>query len=101
MCPASAAKRPCWNVATNGYINNTSNASPIPSPLTLKLGDLNYYWVVLNGNNYAENGGQSFSILAVEEAYDNTGRRLPAWEVYPATEGRTAQLAPLRDDPAP
>ncbi|MEU4431791.1 hypothetical protein AB0F65_13985 [Nocardia rhamnosiphila] len=39
--------------------------------------------------------------LAVEEAYDNTGRRLPAWEVYPATEGRTAQLAPLRDDPAP
>ena len=30
----------------------------------LKLGDLNNYWVVLNGRDYAENGGTSFSLTA-------------------------------------
>jgi len=43
-----------WNVATNGYINNTLVASPVPSPLTLKKGSLNDYWVVLNSKDYAE-----------------------------------------------
>lgn len=53
-----------WDVTNNGYINNTNAASPVPSPLTLKLGSLNNYWVVLNGNNYAENGGTSFSMTS-------------------------------------
>jgi Putative Flp pilus-assembly TadE/G-like len=52
-----------WNVTTNGYLNNTFQASPVPSPLTLKLGSLNDYWVVLNGNDYAESGGTSFSMM--------------------------------------
>jgi Flp pilus assembly protein TadG len=53
-----------WNVTQNGYINNTTAASPLVSPLTLKFGKLNDYWVVLNGNNYAENGGTSFSMTS-------------------------------------
>jgi hypothetical protein len=52
-----------WNVATNGYINNTKVGSPVTSPLTLKLGSLNDFWLVLNGRDYAENGGTSFSML--------------------------------------
>src|SRR2546426_6340554 len=59
-----------WSVATNGYLNNTLAASPVASPLTLKLGKLNDYWLVLNGNDYAEhhslgpNRGTSFSMKA-------------------------------------
>jgi len=53
-----------WPVATRGYLNNTLPASPVLSPLTLKLGSLNDYWLVLNGRNYAENGGTSFSMNA-------------------------------------
>jgi hypothetical protein len=53
-----------WPVATRGYLNNTLPASPVLSPLTLKLGSLNNYYLVLNGRNYAENGGTSFSMNA-------------------------------------
>jgi hypothetical protein len=53
-----------WNVGSNGYLNNTSAASPVQSPLTLRLGNLNNYWLVLNGSDYAENGGTSFSMTA-------------------------------------
>jgi hypothetical protein len=53
-----------WPVATNGYLNNTKAASPVVSPLTLRLGNLNNYWLILNGNNYAENGGTNFSMTA-------------------------------------
>ncbi|MGW4094806.1 hypothetical protein [Nocardia sp. NPDC004750] len=35
--------------------------------------------------------------IAVEEVFDRSGRLFPAWEVYPATEGRTAALAPPDD----
>jgi hypothetical protein len=53
-----------WDVTTRGYLNNTLPASPVLSPLTLKLGSLNDYWLVLNGRDYAENGGTSFSMNA-------------------------------------
>jgi hypothetical protein len=53
-----------WNLATNGYINNTRPGSTFASPLTLKAGSLNDYWLVLNGKDYAENGGTSFSMNA-------------------------------------
>lgn len=52
---ASVAAATGWNVTTNGYINNTKAGSPVNSPLTLRLGNLNNYWVVLNGRDYAEN----------------------------------------------
>src|SRR5690242_5454316 len=52
-----------WNVTANGYINNTKQGSPVNSPLTLRLGNLNNFWLVLNGKDYAENGGTSFSML--------------------------------------
>jgi Putative Flp pilus-assembly TadE/G-like len=51
-----------WNVTTNGYLNNTLTASPVQSPLTLRLGNLSDYWVILNGNNWAESGGTNFSM---------------------------------------
>jgi Flp pilus assembly protein TadG len=50
-----------WNVTTNGYINNTIQG-PVNSPLTLRLGSLNDFWLVLNGRDYAENGGTSFTM---------------------------------------
>jgi Flp pilus assembly protein TadG len=53
-----------WNLATNGYINNTRPGSTFASPLTLKAGSLNDYWLVLNGKDYAENGGTSFTMNA-------------------------------------
>jgi hypothetical protein len=53
-----------WNLAQNGYINNTLPTSQFLSPLTLKAGSLNDYWLVLNGKDYAENGGTSFSMNA-------------------------------------
>jgi hypothetical protein len=52
-----------WDVTNNGYINNTK-AGPVNSPLTLRLGSLNDYWLVLNGRDYAEKGGTSFSMIA-------------------------------------
>lgn len=52
-----------WKVTTNGYINNTLPPSPVVSRLTLKAGSLNDYWLVLNGKDYAENGGTSFSMM--------------------------------------
>lgn len=45
-----------WDVGTNGYINNTTNVSPVVSPLTLKLGSLDNYFVRLNADNYAPTG---------------------------------------------
>jgi Putative Flp pilus-assembly TadE/G-like len=51
-----------WNLSTNGYINNTLNGSPVNSPLTLRLGSLANYWMILNGTDYAENGGTNFSL---------------------------------------
>jgi hypothetical protein len=52
------------NLNTWGYLNNTLPASPVLSPLNLKLGNLNNYWLVLNGKDYAEKGGASFSMTA-------------------------------------
>jgi hypothetical protein len=52
-----------WDVTTNGYINNTLPASSLVSPLTLTAGSLSDFWLVLNGKDYAENGGTSFSML--------------------------------------
>src|SRR5216110_3060245 len=46
-----------WNLTNNGYLNNTTAASPLKSPLTLRLGNLNDYWVRLNARDYVENGG--------------------------------------------
>jgi putative Flp pilus-assembly TadE/G-like protein len=45
------------NLTSYGYLNNTTNASPVPSPLTLKAGlaNKNNFWVVLNGSDYAPN----------------------------------------------
>lgn len=48
-----------WNVAANGYINNTLPGSPVPSPLTLKAGSLTDYSVRLNANNYATKPGST------------------------------------------
>jgi hypothetical protein len=61
--PTSSPPGTGWNVAVNGYINNTLPGSPVNSPLTLRAGKLNDYWVVLNGKNYAESGGTSFSMM--------------------------------------
>ena len=60
---AAVAAATGWSVTGNGYINNTSAGSPVISPLKLKAGNLNDYWLVLNGKDYAEHGGTSFSMV--------------------------------------
>jgi hypothetical protein len=60
-----------WDVTANGYANNTTNvAAPAPNPLGLKLGSPNNFFVVLNGNDYSENGGTSWTMNAAGSAAD-------------------------------
>lgn len=47
-----------WNVTTNGYVNNTTGASPpVTSPLTLRAGiaNINNFWLALNASDFAPN----------------------------------------------
>ena len=60
-----------WDVTANGYANNTTSAgAPAPNPLTLKLGSLSNFFMVLNGNDYYENGGRNWTMNSAASGAD-------------------------------
>jgi hypothetical protein len=60
-----------WDVGANGYANNTtSGTAPAPNPLTLKLGALRDFLMVINGNDYYENGGRNWTMNAAAAGAD-------------------------------
>jgi len=60
-----------WDVGANGYANNTtSGTAPAPNPLTLKLGALSNFFMVVNGNDYYENGGRNWTMNAAAAGAD-------------------------------
>lgn len=67
-----------WDVTTNGYINNTLPNPILDSPLTLKAGSLSDYYVRLNADNYATEGGTNFAhgdFCAWDPTYDVTDKQ--------------------------
>jgi hypothetical protein len=93
---AQVASATGWNVTQNGYLNNTSATSALKSPLTLRLGSLNDYWVIMNGQNYAENGGTNFSMNAAGSGatFCNSD---PKWDMTDPDRATAGAAGPMLD----